>query len=78
MRRFRDEQTRNIEHVDQSQLQPIGEAVHGKLQSDDKARVAAYLNRVRTILESDRAEQFERLIDDCFELVTRGKASSTA
>jgi hypothetical protein len=78
LQRFREEQTRNIEHVDRSQLQLIGEALHGKSQPDDEAAMAAYLERVRTILESDRAEQFESLIDDYFELVTGGRAASTA
>ena len=74
---FLDEQTRNIEHVDQSQVQLIAEALRGESQSDNEAVVTEYLNRVRTILESDRAEQFQHLIDDYFELVT-SRRSATA
>lgn len=76
LRRFRDEQIRSIEHINQEQLQMIDKALGIETASSEDECVAAYLERARMILESDRADHFQRLIDDYVELVTKGKATT--
>lgn len=71
LRQFRDQQVSEIEAIDQDRLQLLEQALGIESESkEEDARTGAYLERAKVVLQSDRAEQFEKLIDDYFEMVS--------
>ena len=70
---YRRKQSRATEQVDHEVDQLMAEAL-----GEDAARSeqAVFLDKTRAILCSERAEQFERLIDDYYELAVRTKTAT--
>ncbi len=71
----REEQLHTAGQIDQEQLRLLGEALGLEAVSVESV-VSSYLAKARTILSSDKADQFKQLIDDYHELIAWKKTGT--
>jgi len=71
----REEQLHTAGQIDQEQLRLLGEAL-GLEAASVESVVASYLTKARTILSSDKADQFKQLINDYHELIAWKKTGT--